>query len=126
MTPEVAYLERAAEARRTIPEVIRLLLAVSRKPARELAEALGLSEASLSERLNGKTKITGEQLAVAAMFFGVEEGALYRDPDSFRRQIVGVVKDHHRAGEGGSSDPATVAARRLLLNSAPAPKSIAA
>lgn len=48
-----------------------------------------MSEGSLSERLSGKTKITGEQLAVCALFFGVDEGVFYRDPDSFRRRIMG-------------------------------------
>ena len=100
MTPEVAYLERAAEARRTIPEVIRILLAVNRRPARELADALGMSEGSLSERLSGKTKITGEQLAVCALFFGVEEGVFYRDPDSFRRQIMRGVNRANLPDEG--------------------------
>lgn len=100
MTPEVAYLDRAAEVRRTVPEVIRLLLAVSRRPARELADALGLSEGSLSERLSGKTKITSEQVAVCALFFDVDEGAFYRDPDSFRRQIMRGVDRANLPGEG--------------------------
>src|SRR4051812_12070708 len=89
MSGNVLYLKRAAEVRQGLPEVIRLLLAVNRKSARSLAGALGISEQSLSDRLNARTRITSEEVAVCALFFGVEEGVLYRDPDSFRRQLTG-------------------------------------
>lgn len=88
MGENLVYLERAAEARRNVPEVIRILLAVSRRPAKELAQALGMSEGRLSERLNGKTRISSEEIAVCALFFDVEEGVLYRHPDSFRAALT--------------------------------------
>lgn len=112
MTPEVIYLERAAEARRNIPKVIRLLLAVTGHPARHLADALGMSETSLSERLNGKTRITGEQLAVCALFFGVEEGTFYRNPDSFRRQILGQSSELVNLPTGRSTEQVRAGAKR--------------
>ncbi len=88
MTTNVAALERAAEARRNIPKVIRILLAVSDQPARSLGEALGLSEQSISERLTGKTRISSDELAACAVFFRVDEALFYRDPESIRRGIM--------------------------------------
>lgn len=85
----MTYIERAAEARRNIPKVIRLLLAVTGRQSKDLAEALGMPGSRLSERLSGKVRISSEELAVCALFFGVDEGLFYRDPDSFRRQIIG-------------------------------------
>jgi transcriptional regulator with XRE-family HTH domain len=96
VTGKVIYLERAAEARRNIPKVVRLLLAVSQRPARELADALEMPHSRLSERLSGKVRISSDELAAYALFFGVEEGVFYRDPESFRRQIIG---DAAPAGE---------------------------
>jgi transcriptional regulator with XRE-family HTH domain len=88
MVENVAYLERAAEARRNVPEVIRILLAVTGRTSKELARALGMSSGRLSERLSGKTRISSEEVAVCALFFDVEEGLLYRDPKSFRAALT--------------------------------------
>ncbi len=98
MTAEVAYLERAAEARRSIPEIIRLLLAVTQRPARDLAGALGISTGRLSERLTGKVRITSDELAACALFFGVDAGVFYRDPADLRRTILGGVIPRPGAG----------------------------
>ena len=89
MTSNVSFLARAAEARRDIPKVIRLLLAVSGTRAKDLGEALGVSEQSMSERLTGKTRISSEEIAACALFFDVDPGVFYRDPDGFRKQIMG-------------------------------------
>lgn len=89
MTPEVAYLDRAAAARQSIPRVLRLLLRLSDRRSSELAEAMGWSRASLSDRLTGKTRIPSDELAACAAFFGVDAGVFYRDPDSIRRRILG-------------------------------------
>lgn len=85
----VTYLKRAAEARRHVPEVIRLLLAITGRSSKELAQALGISSGRLSERLSGKVRISSEEIAVCALFLGVEEGLLYRDPTSFRAALMG-------------------------------------
>lgn len=88
MTPDVVYLDRAAQAREQIPKVIRLMLRLTDRRARELANALGLSEASLSDRLTGKTRITSDELAAAALFFGIDAGLFYRDPDTIRSRML--------------------------------------
>lgn len=88
MTQTITYLDRAALAREQIPKVIRLMLRLTDRRARELAEALDLSEASLSDRLTGKTRITSDEIAVCADFFAVDAGVFYRDPDSIRRRVL--------------------------------------
>lgn len=87
MTAKVAYLNRAAEARRNIPQVIRLLLAVSGRTGKDLAGALGMPTSRLSERLSGKVRISSDELAACALFFGVDAGLFYRDPGSFRAAL---------------------------------------
>lgn len=89
MTTDIAYLDRAAEARRSIPRVLRLLLRLSDRRSKELAQALGLSDASLSDRLTGKTRISSDELAAAAMFFDVDPGVFYQDPDTIRQRVLG-------------------------------------
>lgn len=86
---ELTYLDRAAAARQSIPRVLRLMLRLSDRRSSELAAALGWSRASLSDRLTGKTRITSDELAACAAFFGVDPGVFYRDPDSIRRRILG-------------------------------------
>lgn len=76
--------ERAKQARGHVRANIKILLAVNETPAKALAVALGLSESRLSERLAGKTRFSAEEIAMAAMFFDVNEGILYRDPASLR------------------------------------------
>lgn len=88
MSAQVTYLQRAAQARRNVPKMIRLLLVLTGRPANDLAKALVMSSGRLSERLTGKTRISSEELAVCAEFFGVDAGVFYRDPETFRRQIV--------------------------------------
>jgi len=89
MSAQVTYLTRAAEARKNIPRVIRLLLLLSGRPAKELADALAMSSGRLSERLTGKTRISSDELAVCADFFQVDPGVFYRDPERFREQVMG-------------------------------------
>jgi hypothetical protein len=83
----VTYLQRAAEARRTIPRVIRLLLVLSGHSSKDLAEALAMPTSRLSERLTGKVRISSDELAACALFFDVDAGVFYRDPESFRRTL---------------------------------------
>lgn len=87
MVETIAYLERAAEARRNVPEMIRILLTITRRSSKELAQALGMSSGRLSERLSGKTRISSDEIAVCAMFLDVEVGLLYKDPNSFRAAL---------------------------------------
>lgn len=66
-----------------------MLLAVSGHTAKDLAKATGLSESQVSERLHGKTRITTDELASFAGFLGVDPGLFFRDPASFREQVMG-------------------------------------
>jgi transcriptional regulator with XRE-family HTH domain len=123
VTPDIAYLDRAAQARRTIPRVLRLLR-LSDKRSKELAQALGLSHASLSERLNGKTRISSDELAAAALFFDVDPGIFFRDPDSIRRRILGGATVNEdtvglRASAGQRAHAGRSTARAALRSQAP-------
>lgn len=89
VTMELTYIATAAAARKSIPRVLRLMLRLSDRRSAELGEALGWSRASLSDRLTGKTRITSDELAACAAFFGVEPGVFYQDPDTIRRRILG-------------------------------------
>lgn len=125
MAEQISYLERAAEARRNVPEVIRILLAVTRRPAKDLAQALGMSEGRLSERLHAKTRISSEEIAVCAMFLGVEEGLLYRDPATFREAVTAPRPARYGGGEDKPSSLSSAATPRRSktapsLSSAPA------
>jgi transcriptional regulator with XRE-family HTH domain len=64
------------------------MLRLSDRRSAELAQAMGWSRASLSDRLTGKTRITSDELAACGAFFGVDPGVFYRDPDSIRRRIL--------------------------------------
>lgn len=79
--------EWAERARQDVPKVARILLAVTRHTAKDLAQATGLSESQVSERLSGKTRITADELAAFAGFLDVDPGVFFHDPESFREMF---------------------------------------
>ena len=82
------FAEAKQQARRDVPKVVRMLLAVSGRTARELAEATGMSESKVSERLSGKTRISSDELASWAAFLEVDPGLLYRSPTYLRDALT--------------------------------------
>lgn len=81
MADDLALAAVAAEARRVIPKMVRMLLAARAEPAKDLAGAMGMSEASLSDRLRGKTRFTADEVATIAAHFGVPVTTLYQAPE---------------------------------------------
>lgn len=80
--------ERAAEGRHDVPKVARILLAVAGHTARDLAQGTGMSESQVSERLNGKTRISTEELVKWAGFLEVQPGLFFLDPADLREYLL--------------------------------------
>ena len=86
MATSQAELVAAAEAaQRTIPAVLRALMATHRVTGPELAEAVGMSASSLYARLNGKSEITAREVARFATYFEVPASFLYDPPAGLLR-----------------------------------------
>ncbi len=57
---------------------------------RQLAAELGMTQPQLSERLSGKRRMSVEEMATIADYFGVPIGALFHEvPLDFRRGASG-------------------------------------
>jgi transcriptional regulator with XRE-family HTH domain len=86
------------EARRNVPRMVRTLMEARGVSLEVVASALALSKPSVSERLSGSTHIKAEEVAVLADLFGVEPGALYRDPASFFGDPAATLPTDTRSG----------------------------
>ena len=75
------YLDAGDEARQIVPTVLRTLMSAAGISSADIANVLGISKASLSERLSGKTRITADELATLANFFGVDPGIFFKKPE---------------------------------------------
>lgn len=62
--------------------VVRMIKAARDLQADELAALLGISRASVYERLKGKSAFTAGEVAVLAEHFGVPVTVLYAGPDA--------------------------------------------
>lgn len=88
MSTQVTPLGPAAEARRRVPAVIRILLVLDGRPNKALAAHIGISDTALSDRISGRTRWSADEVAAAADFFGVAVGILYEDPASIRDRLT--------------------------------------
>lgn len=88
MSVTTTYREVGEEARRNVPKVTRMLLAITGHTARELAQASEMSESKMSERLAGKTRISSDEIAMWAAYMEVDPNLFYLSPDQLRRAII--------------------------------------
>jgi transcriptional regulator with XRE-family HTH domain len=93
----VTEIHPGASIDRTVARVVRSLLAANGLQAKDMARAIGMHEGRLSERLNGKAKITATDIARWADFFGVDPGQLFKDPAT--RPDVGLPQSLYVGGD---------------------------
>jgi transcriptional regulator with XRE-family HTH domain len=67
--------------------VVRMIKAARNVQADELAVLLGISRASVYERLKGKSAFTAGEVAVMAGHFGVPLDVLYSGPDALLGRV---------------------------------------
>jgi len=84
MAVQPALLSVMEESRRSIPDVIRALIAAQHRTALDVASAIGMSPSSFYARLNGKSEIQAAELAALASYFGVGTDVFY-DPPTWLR-----------------------------------------
>lgn len=65
---------------RNVSRVVNVLLAALGQERQDLAEPLGVTRAQVSNRLNGKTKLTVRDLEALAKHFDLPPEVFFRDP----------------------------------------------
>lgn len=74
--------EMARRAESNVREVTRMLMALHREGAAELARVVGISRASMYERLNGRRPFEIGEVAVIADHYKISPAAFMAGPDA--------------------------------------------
>lgn len=83
---ECRYVPMELVHAQRVSAAVRAEMARTRTPQASLARALGITQQSVSRRLNGHTPFTLDEVVVAADLLGVDR-ALLLDPPVSRRQL---------------------------------------
>lgn len=102
--------EMARRAESNVREVTRVLMALHREGAGELARIVGISRASMYERLNGKRPFEIGEVAVIADHYKISPAAFMAGPDA-------LISETARAGSVTVRKPTAV--RHLTEPNAP-------